>query len=65
MEILNHGNPSGCDAATVMTGGCITFRKAKPHNEVKQLDTRKLDSGFFLVNTNQPKNTKELVAKVG
>jgi mevalonate kinase len=64
IEILNHGNPSGCDAATVINGGCIIFKKASPTNEVTLIDTNKLDCGFFVVNTNQPKNTKDLVAKV-
>jgi len=35
LERLNHGNPSGCDAAAVINGGCIIFKKASPYNEVK------------------------------
>jgi mevalonate kinase len=64
LERLNHGNPSGCDAATVINGGCIIFKKATPNNEVTPLYTDKFTSGFFVVNTNKPKNTKDLVEKV-
>jgi mevalonate kinase len=46
-----------------MNGGCILFKKVKPQNEVKALPPGRL-GGLFIVNTNQPKNTKELVAKV-
>ena len=65
LEKLNHGNPSGCDAATVINGGCITFKLADNSPQVVKLDKSRIDeAGFFIVNTNQRKNTKDLVGKV-
>ena len=67
-EKFFHGNPSGGDLATVITGGFLWFRKEfeflktfaplpfRPHKSIEQ---------FILINSGKPKeSTKDMVEKV-
>ena len=68
LEALYHGRPSGCDAAVSIHGGVLFYQRGTPPAKtiVRPLPRCKLDSlGMLVVNTNQKKDTKRLVAQVG
>jgi len=54
-----HGNPSGLDNSIVTYGGAVLFRKGEPFSHLKCSEIR-----VILVNTEVPRSTKDLVAKV-
>lgn len=67
LENKYHGRPSGCDAAIVMHGDCLFYKRATPPGltQIKPLPECKISSQHMIVvNTNAKKNTKQLVARV-
>ena len=67
IEQLYHGRPSGCDAAISMLGDCIYYQRGTPPalTQIKHLPQCKIErQNMIVVNTNAPKNTKQLVSKV-
>lgn len=61
LETLFHGKPSGIDAAAILTGTPIRFRKGEP-DEVTPF--RNLLADFVIVDTGERKDTASLVQKV-
>ncbi|KAF9237616.1 Cys/Met metabolism PLP-dependent enzyme-domain-containing protein [Melanogaster broomeanus] len=67
-EKILHGNPSGVDNSVAVYGGGLLYTKAMP-NEGKEGGMVGIEGftsrRFLLTDTRVPRNTKELVAKVG
>ena len=57
-----HGNPSGLDNTTSCFGGAVTFTRREEITFKRMASLPQLD--ILLSNTNVPRSTKVLVAKV-
>ena len=60
-ERVLHGTPSGVDNSAIVHGGCLLYRRGQPFTFLPSLPPL----SWLIVNTRQPRDTKQLVAGVG
>ena len=60
-ERVLHGTPSGVDNSAIVHGGCLLYRRGQPFTFLPSLPPL----NWLIVNTRQPRDTKQLVAGVG
>jgi mevalonate kinase len=63
MERLQHGKPSGCDAACIISGGTISYQLKQPPETtlIKQLGKGVDKLKMFIIYTGKQRDTKKLV----